>query len=172
MPSTYSPLIPAQPLALETATTHGSATQGRICPCPPCLSPGGAGTTPGAIPARGQGDPSVPRVCRCLSARCCSWLGLLGFPRESELLQWQHLVVPGRNLLSLSASQKSYVLVWESCRVPCKGRRVLGRCCKCLGRNLGWSLGSHSPCLNPLLRSCRGVPLLAQTSLGLCPNQP
>lgn len=172
VPSTYNPLIPAQPLALETATTHGRATQGRICLCPPCLSPGGAGTMPSAIPARGQGDPSVPRVCSCPSALCCSWLGLLGFPRQPELLRQQCLVFPGRNLLSLSASQQSCVLVWGSHRAPREGRRVLGRCCKCLGSNLGWSSGTHSPCLNLLLRSCRGVPLLPKTSLGLCPNQP
>lgn len=149
VPSTYSPLILVQPLALETAATHGRAVQGRIwppaLPLPSVPEPGGPGATPGAIPAQRRVQLSVPAVCPCLSTLCCSRPGLLGFPCKPELPQWWWLVLPSRNPLSKSASQKSHIPVWESYRVPCKGRRVFGNCCKCLGGNLDCSLGTHSP---------------------------
>lgn len=149
VPSTYSPLILVQPLALEMAATHGRAVQGRIwppaLPLPSVPEPGGAGATPGAIPAQRRGQLSVPGVCPCLSTLCCSRPGILGFLCKPELPQWWRLVLPSRNPLSKSASQKSHIPVQESYRVPCKGRRVFGNCCKWLGGNLDCSLGTHSP---------------------------
>lgn len=60
VPSTYSPLIPAQPLAPETAATHGRAVQGRIwppaLPLPSVPKPWWSWHNVGCHPCTGTGD--------------------------------------------------------------------------------------------------------------------